>query len=315
MPEKNDNYDFLIDIYGDRLTSDKLKKRVSRNPIQIFSDILTNFFHVNRLKSIFDWCREDLTTVVLLISGVGAVIQVYHLAKINLAYVKFFSITQLIADGSLIFVTVLTVTVVYKIQEPMFRYLTANEKLKNSKKATTRENVKVIILIAGLSVILSIGLMNVINKLKIEWLWISPIWSTIMVSIQFVFIFFMFKQIRKYYDFLKDNISDFKFKKTSIWISNFALAISMLVSLVYTAKVAYVYLEAYSIPFNTLNYRDIKQRVKDDHSELTSYKFLYFNDLYTFVEIGLKGSEHKTRVIYKTDDIMFMKQVDKADEN
>lgn len=303
---KDDNNEkFLIDIYGDRLVSEKSDVKTSLNPIYILSNILNQILHQNTWNKLFDWCRNDLTTIVLLISGIGSVIQIYHLAKINLSYVKFFSITQLVADGSLVFLTMVTVAVIYRILKPLFDYIHINASLVIGQKKYPIENVFLIWMMVIFSIFYPFYLMDLAYKIPIEWLWVAPVWSTILVSIHFVIIFFMFNYIRSYYYYFKSSSNNFKFKKLSILASNIVLASFLVGSSYFSTKVIYVYLEAYGIPYTAINYRNVKEKVKADYGELDSYQLLYFNDLYLFVEIKMKGSENKTKVIYKTEDALF----------
>lgn len=308
MTENNDDKFFLVDIYGDRLVSEKAaiedKKKTPENIIHSVSDRVMNLFYQDTWADLFGWCRKNLTTLVLLISGLGSIVQVYHLAKMNLSYVKFFSITQLIADGSLILVTILTVIIIYKIQAPILK-MDIEKQISNSIEAVPVKSLTleylVIIMFLGFPFLLSFFT----YRMSVEWLWVSPILATFVISLDIVFIFFTLSYVRKYYDYLKTTPSDLKLKKLTIFVCNSILVLSLLTTLYFSYKVAYIYLEGYKIPFNVVNYQKVKDKTEADYGELRSYELMYFNDVYTFVAIEQKDSDIKRTVIYKTQDILF----------
>ena len=299
---------FLIDVYGDRLVVDKANKAQDiKNPkdfLHIIADKMMSAFSKDAWASLFDWCKENLTTAVLLISALGSIVQIYHLAKINLAYVKFFSITQLIADGSLILVTVITATIFYKIQAPLFESDFRKKIAINIEKTNLLNPISSYIVLAFF-LTYPFTLISVAYRLKIEWLWVSPVISTILIASNIVFIYFTISYVRKYYNFLKTTSDQFKFKKTSMLVCNFVLLMTMISTVLFSTKVVFVYLEGYSSPFNLINYENVKKKTEDDYGKLKSYELLYFNDTYMFISIEQQDSDLKRTVIYKTQDVFF----------
>ena len=58
--------------------------------------------------------KEYRPLILILISGLGAAIQIIEISKIDMAYIRFFSVTQLTADGTLVAITLLASYIIYK---------------------------------------------------------------------------------------------------------------------------------------------------------------------------------------------------------
>lgn len=62
------------------------------------------------MKKILDFIKDYFTIIVSIPPLLGAIWQIINLSKISFSYIRFFSVTQLIADGIIILITIILIS-------------------------------------------------------------------------------------------------------------------------------------------------------------------------------------------------------------
>ncbi len=246
----------------------------------------------------FNLTKENLGTALLLVSGLGAVIQIIELIKIDISYLRFFSVTQLAADGALAFVTVLYSFIIYRLYLITYTSMSIIPRLEKAIEDKDNKYVPSEIM----SVIaLFVGVQGAAIFLNVEAFGDRSILMFTINAMMLATLFF----VSKYFLLVRKHIKVSDISKKGIWSANFLVVSSVSITIYALIKIAGIYIELYRIPTpNKLNnYEYLASRVKKDYgiTDNNDYKPLYFNDKYTFVEI----KSNKSVIIYKTDDVMY----------
>lgn len=246
--------------------------------------------------------KENIPFILIIISGMGAAIQTIELSKIDLTYLRFFSVSQLAADGALVALTVLASYIMYRfyLTTLMVMPLIADleKAVKNKDKEYTPENA-IPVLIFSYSVSTAALYMHsgpFEDALLIMIAISSMMLAGLTFSLKYLWLFN--KQTR----ILEDvEITWFKLVREALMM---AIPAAMLI---YTVlNLGNIYLNLYKIPTpeRLANYEYVKSRIEEDYGKDQKYNIRYFNDKYTFIEIA----KDKSIAIYKTDDILFNAQ-------
>lgn len=255
---------------------------------------------------LFKWCKENLTTSILLISGLGAIIQVLELAKINIAYIRFFSATQLISDGVLVLATVLIIIIAYNL----FRFIFLSKDIMlyiehrmEDKKLSKGSIDRYAILYFSVPLIFYIFLTGVVFRTFKENFFMNLVGLAFLyalVTVSFIYTY-------RYYEYLTSTTDEFRFKKIHTSISKWVRPLNMLVTAVSVPAVIILCLHVYKLPSNLENYAKVNQQVEKDYRDIESYDILYFNDTYLFVEIIRENK--KSIAVYETKGVLFDKNI------
>ncbi|MGM8899679.1 MULTISPECIES: hypothetical protein [unclassified Psychrobacter] len=246
--------------------------------------------------------KENIPFILIIISGMGAAIQTIELSKIDLTYLRFFSVSQLAADGALVTLTVLASYIMYRF------YLTTlmampligdlEKAVKNKDKEYTPENA-IPVLIFSYSVSTAALFMHS-GPFKDALLVMIAISSMMLAGLAFSlkYLWLFNKQSRVLEPV---EITPFKVFREILMIATPATM------LIYTVlNLGNIYLNLYKIPTpeRLANYEYVESRIEEDYGKDQEYKIRYFNDKYTFIEI----TEDRSIAIYKTDDVLFNAQ-------
>lgn len=246
--------------------------------------------------------KEHTPFFLIIISAMGAAVQTIELSKIDLTYVRFFSVSQLAADGALVTITLLASYIVYRcylitwIVLPLIADLERAVKDKN-KEYTPTNSIPVLAFsysVSAAAYVMHKGLFedNLIAMIGLS----SMILAGLTVSLRYLWLF------NKQWRIIRsEKITWFKIFREILMIATPAAMI------VYTVlNLGNIYLDLYRIPTpgRLANYEYIKNRIEEDYGKDQEYKIRYFSDKYTFIEID----EDKRIAIYKTDDILFNAQ-------
>lgn len=268
--------------------------------------IIGTLFNRNTWLKLWEWCKHNLTTAVLVISGLGSAIQILELSKISIAYIRFFSVTQVISDGALVVATLVLLVISYTI----FRFILLPEshilfmKQKIDKKRLSKGQVDRSSIFYFLAPVVFYATLTCIG---FRYFKTHLFMSVIGLSILYVYLTAAFIYACHYYEYLRTTQDSFKFKDISRWISKW---IRPLIIIMFTASLLVLTvfsLQAYKIPYNLENYSKVDQQVRKDYKDIRDHRILYFNDSYLFVEIYRE--DRKSVIIYETKGVLFDKNI------
>ena len=244
----------------------------------------------------FNLTKENIGITLILISGLGALIQIIELMKIDISYLRFFSVTQLSADGALASITVLFSFLVYRLHLITYTSLSIIPRLEKAiedkdNRYFPNELMHVIWLF--------IGVKGAAIFLNVEFFGDRIIELGIISSMMLATLYF----VSKYFLLVRKFFKVTNAGKRALIPSSLLATLSVGMTIYALAKVAGIYVELYRIPTPERldNYQYLESRIERDYGITEKYKILYFNDRYTFVEI----EKDKRIIIYKTDDVLF----------
>ena len=275
-----------------------------REAIESDAALNKNRFESMKWKEFVSFLNENIGLILFTISGLGALKQVFELVSIHLSYLKFFSVSQLVADGALVLFVIVTFSITTYI------YLSIVTIGINSEGIPTNKNPEQIKLTYSQTVYTSIltvvyGVFFLYFNEKIYYIK-YPFTFLIINAVSVAFIIFTNKKARKY----NNNISKFsrasESRKNNLYYMTLINSIiSTLVIVIIIFQTIIVYSEVLMRPYNIDKYSNVEKQVLKDYKDIKSYEILYFNDLYIFVEIRISQENEKKVVIYKTEDVMF----------
>ena len=246
--------------------------------------------------------KENMPFILIIISGMGAAIQIIELSKIDLTYLRFFSVSQLAADGALVTITVLVSYIMYRfyLTTLMVMPLITNlEKAVKDKDETYTPENGIPVLMFSYSVSAAAWYMHsgpFEDALLIMIAISSMMLAGLTFSLKYLWLFNKQTRILE-----------------AVEITWFKLVRELLMIITPAAMLAYtiinlgnIYLDLYKIPTpeRLANYEYVKNRIDEDYGKDQEYNIRYFNDKYTFIEI----TKDRSIAIYKTDDILFNAQ-------
>lgn len=267
------------------------------------------------------WVLENITLILLLPSFFGALWQILELSRINVAYIRFFSVTQIPVDGILILFLIVLIIVMgkaiigllkstFESKSKMYEDEDFVKKLRKNLNSYIR---RMLIIIA----ILIVLMIYLISELFASMFPKSPI-ATILFMGFFAagFMIYVLDAAMliglKYSDEgintdnFDDQIRDFanKYKKHIYW--------SFLASVMIIIFISYLLLKAFSasfiLPADLYNTKTLESVIYNDF-KTKSYEIEYFNDKYIFVKLcTIKKCTHildKEIIIYPTEKVLF----------
>lgn len=67
---------------------------------ELVSSKITRFLNEFKLHDLYKLLKDNITTLAILISSLGAFIQIFELSSVHVSYLRYFSATQLASDGA-----------------------------------------------------------------------------------------------------------------------------------------------------------------------------------------------------------------------
>lgn len=302
-------------------------------------DKLNSFLKLTKLSTwiyAFEWTKENVSTLVILITGIGAFIQIIELALIDLSYIRFFSVSQLISDGALVLLVFGTYALMYLFSH---KFLIFNQLIKaRTRRIDSGETFSFYDkYISFLSTVVTLYIMlKLINFTNLEtvngMLWLVILLLPIATYINFILVRILILNLRYIFsnnDKFKVNTFFRKFNIKPLYIITniFAILGGTLILVIGLIKFLVIIYLSIRVPYHIDNYNQLNERIVEDYNGLNEYKLLYFNDIYTFVELEkpedkdkrlightISGTNYKidfyknmdkTVVIYKTEDVLF----------
>lgn len=312
---ENKNKNYLIDVHGEKIIVEHKEKGFKNNEdkskIAKAFKVLFSLLTVATLKKSFEWSKENTSDVLILISGVGAIIQIYELARINISYIRFFSVTQLISDGALVLLMAVYIAIVWAISTVVITPTNVLEQLKKNieeNKSFTLFEKYWRYLATVAATLIAIGASNDIKSLdmKEDVFFAMGMIATILAFIRYSTIYY--KIFGSYLQTTNDTCMlfgkhNFKglykiFNKGMILITNVAIAIIIINALI-------MFPAASRLPYNLENYEQISEKMEERYGKISYYKLLYFNDTYAFIEMKKTENAKSKVLVYKTDDLIY----------
>lgn len=299
--EKTDNGLFLPRTYLENREDTKTKKG--------FID------HKNSIAN-------NLSLILLIPSLLGAIWQITELVNINIAYIRFFSISQIPTDGALILFMLMLILIFVKIIS-FFSKVFINiqkEEFKN-KSEEDIENIKIqskkllpikIIIIF----MLLVSSIVVVRDIFLNYFTNQPIFSIIVLvfittGISIYTINFSKLFILEIQEVRKEKSLRYLF---GILIEKYNLYIgsALLIAIISLLIIMYIILKGFSssflLPANLYNTKNLESTIYKDF-KTKDYSIEYFNDKYIFVQLcavsQCQSETDKKIVIYPTDKALF----------
>lgn len=212
--------------------------------------------------------KEYISLVLLIPTILGGGLQLYELGSISISFIRFFSVSQLLADG------ILAVYILMIVFILPFAHLLGTYYMDQIKSPLI---AYLIYLLTICLVFISISfIINNLNELKFYMI------ALVLLSI-LIYIFFK---------------SDFHIK----W--KLGIILIVFISIIFLSGFIYSkYRELVKLPDNLNNIEVSHQRIKDNFHECNKVELLYFNDKYVFLELTL--SDKKIFRVEKFEDYFF----------
>lgn len=256
----------------------------------------------------FEWLKENLSLILVLPTLIGGFWQLIELSTISTAYIRFFSISQVIPDGLLVLFVISLIVGSYYLGGLLI-------KISFFYKAQMPDWKSAIIVILMLLAMYSISSYEMYKMIKkVGYFKISDI-AMIIVMITFLLGAIVnvipskeevqsIKEENKK-EGIKDNVTK---KKRPKWF-DFILKLivcSLLLVAIYTI---YFFLgivsdlrKSYIETEKLINIEILKNKISEKHNDKTFTEILYFNDKYFFVQLKDINNEEYIRV-FKIEDM------------
>lgn len=267
-----------------------------------FQDLMAST--TNKISCLSSLIKDNIAIIVLIPTVLGGLIQLFKLGTMDLRYIRYFSVTQLVPDGLLaILILSISAFIVY-IHVKIFISTIPNVSKKFNKRLSNLRFIIHLLIAIGMTLTV-IGASIKINS-YISYYDFSKQDIYMCISIlgltyfNIAFILFNIRLIDNK-NFLR--ISS-KLKRYIAKLLFIALGSIMLTALLLTAiRMAYLAIEYIHEPKGIYNYSMIKKTIASDFKKYNDYEIIYFNDKYTFVKVYIENSNFT--VIYKTDNVFF----------
>ncbi|MGP4964647.1 hypothetical protein [Psychrobacter celer] len=262
----------------------------------------------NRISYLSNLIKDNIAIIVLIPTVLGGLIQLFKLGMIDLRYIRYFSVTQLVPDGLLAILLLCIITVIVYTHNNFLLIKLSFIPEKLTTKLKLRSLISSLVIATGqaISITYAVVEMPSTEELLNSSNYFIAVNAVIYVGI-LAMVFYCFKYINLEKEYLRDTdhvvLIDNKLLKTSKSIFS-AFSLILLISfIVIFLRMTYFFIEYMNEAKGTYNYSKIEEIISNDFESYTDYKILYFNDKYTFVEVNVKDSNVIT--IYKTDNVFF----------
>lgn len=315
---ENKNKIHLIDMNGDKLTVDIREEgeedlKGDENIEEIITAVksLNVLFKINTWKNAFEWSKDNISAVLIWISGIGAIIQIRELASIHVSYIKFFSVTQLISDSALVLLMATFIIIIAFITTKFLTpTLVARQLIIDIKKDRSfsyfEKYVRYFCMFLG-----SVACVGAFMEIRATDIQKDMFFSMILISFIFAFLTYSAFYYSVFDDYLqktKDRFmlfGKYDFKGYYRSFNRFMVIATAMVICIVIFKSIFLFPSASRLPYNLENYNKVIKKIEEDYKDLNYYKLLYFNDMYAFIEIKRNKDKESKILIYKTDDLIF----------
>ncbi|WP_130735147.1 hypothetical protein [Flavobacterium sp. J27] len=245
------------------------------------------------MKNFFDLIKDNFNLLVSVPPLLGAIWQLIELSRISLSYIRFFSISQLIADGALFLIVILLLLA----STIWFNLITKknNEDEENKKLSEFLEVKKPNLIHSFLFSLIGLGVIicglifannyfiKNINSIVVIW-FILPV-NIIIVAIGYTSYLKGMKHV--------ENIFSIN-RKSRLKIYTYMI---ITVLFIHYLKIYYnEFNKQMLLPKNLVNIKDIEKDIKTNYPN-TTISLKYLNDKYIFYSIIDKKGNEKIKII------------------
>lgn len=292
------------------LENEKLKDDEDSNYIVETVKKLSILFELSTWKNVFEWSKQNTSTALVWISGIGAIIQVIELISIHPSYIRFFSVTQLISDGSALLAIFILVTITYVVATIFMPQHIIKAMIGDINKKGSFNNydkyMRYIAISIGCCIAAKAFMELNIDEIKREMTFYIIVIAVIIAFLRFALEYY--NTFDKYLQETSDSIrifGKFDFKYYYKAFNKFMRLATIMTIAIMSLKSTYFFIKASRLPYSLENYEIINDRIISDYKNLENYETLYFNDVYCFIKIKKNNEEQNKVIVYKTDEIMF----------
>ncbi|HVY75899.1 MAG TPA: hypothetical protein VG890_13765 [Puia sp.] len=280
-----------------------------------------------RQEVTFSWIKENLAAIILIPTLIGGLWQLLELLFIGPAYIRFFSISQLVPDGILLISVVAIIIIpsqqwVKGLRKSVLDSVATSETedqehVSNNKDGTPLPSAKdrffipqptswiskrdgYIWLTLLLAITITISVLTLPDLLGTKGEQLSKLFKIVCLFAYFFFYLAVMGQIISLFlDIYKVKLNP----KSNPFGKIFELfaAVFVLTALVVIINVMRTIHSAFALPNDLKNTQYLDCRVKANNKTLTKYELLYFNDKYIFVRVFEKPSNSYIEV-FKFDE-------------
>lgn len=268
------------------------------------------------------WAFQNTTLVLLVPSFLGAVWQILELSTINIAYIRFFSISQIPIDGTLILFLLILLLGLSKITASFLKFVVESkvELFKNEQwiekiKPTLKREIVIKSIISIFFTILIIGYF--IPFIFTEMFPTSPIIAICFIYFSIVGIIFYLAEltllisvrVSKDYpnrDSMEQHIkySTKKYQNTIYW----SIILSICIAVFTLILLLKIFSQNFILPSDLYNKKYLEKIIYEEFKN-KDYTVEYFNDKYIFVKLcPTEKCTHnldKKIIVYPTEKVLF----------
>lgn len=246
----------------------------------------------------------DNTKIVLAVTyGLGATTQVLKLGAIDPTYIRFFSVSQLIADGAFFIFLIFLGYISFRAFSLFFKLIGVNDFLVSDLK-NNHKSESFLLNTKGFLILLLPFFIFVFYSFVVAGYFNDKIISMI---ITFSFIYSLLSEIIQYsYDYdrhIDEVTGNNKIGNGAVY--RFLVGMCIIFSIITIPKFIY---GMYNLPPNLDNYDKAKQIVMTDYKGQGTTKegvnILYFNDKFMFIEIT-RPNNKRSIAVYQTNSMLF----------
>jgi|SaaInlStandDraft_1057018.scaffolds.fasta_scaffold12753_4 hypothetical protein len=225
------------------------------------------------MKERIEFIKSNLSLIILAPTILGGIWQLLELINISPSFIRFFSVSQLIPDGLLILFILL---IMYSFGKLALKW--SLKKVKNGYSIFSKLLVSLLC-----SYYLVVFVIIIFNKETVGLMTISLACFCFITVAFYMFNFIKKSKIEKFIN--KEN-----FGKEILYLL-------FLFSFVFFSFSTFkVFHESFLLPKNWTNIKQLECRISK-YKNIDSYRLLYFNDKYFFVELTLSNNLKEIEII------------------
>lgn len=242
------------------------------------------------MKKYYTLLKDNFTLIVAIPPFLGAIWQLIELSRIDLSYIRFFSISQLVPDGSLILVSLILVFYSAFCLKLLLDNLKGTEETNEKAKKEKYQPITGLILsLIGIG-ILYFGLTYANDYFIKNLKSILAIWLIVPLNILILIISILF--LENGLSYVENIFSKSRVKRLLIYYT-------LIFIFIFSNYIKLYYLEFNKIillPKDLINLKSIEKQIKDDYPSST-INIKYLNDKYIFYSIVDSLNNEKIKII------------------
>ncbi|MBL7560412.1 hypothetical protein JAO71_11420 [Olleya sp. YSTF-M6] len=272
-----------------------------------------------------NWLKEHLNIIVLVPTLIGGIWQIWELLIISPSYIRFFSVTQVIADGLL---SLFVLTMIYfAIRLGLMRFVSG--KLEKPGNLNTKRIIGKIVYLFVISgviwyiiyIILIPQQKSIVEENSLFILLLTIIIAIVVIGLLINLIFGIINILRfiplinklvnkleqsltneKKSDSNSSKTTEFNESPKKIIIGTIVFILSFKFLLIPILGIIGQFRNEFILPKNFKNLEFIECRINSIYSKNTDFKIRYLNDTYIFVSVS--QDENQEIVVLKFEDLL-----------